>query len=61
MGRRRLDIQKTYVKKSFVVSKEKLKEGIDRADVTMYLEQETHYDNGESELVYRMYIKDNFN
>ena len=57
---RKLDIKKKYYKKSFLVHKGKLQQALDRKDVTVYLDEEIHYDNGQSEMVYRMYIEDNF-
>lgn len=60
MTKKILDIRKKYNKKKLVVSKEALKKAIERNDVIVYLEEESHYNNGESEFIYRMYIEDNF-
>lgn len=54
-----IDIQRTFNKRSFVLSKEKLNETLKRTDLTFWLEQETHYDNGESELLIRLHIAKN--
>lgn len=59
--RKQIEIQRKFNKRSFVVSKEKFKPGLEREDSTLFLEEETHYDNGESEFVYRLHIKDNLN
>lgn len=54
-----LDIQRSFNKRSFVLSKEKLNDILKRDDLTFWLEQETHYDNGESELLIRLRIAKN--
>jgi len=54
-----LDIQRSFNKRSFVLSKEKMAEIFKRHDLTWWLEQESHYDNGESELVIRLHIAKN--
>lgn len=58
--KKQIDIRKKFNKKQLVVSKDSLKAAIDRKDGTIYLEEETHYDNGESEFIYRLHILDNF-
>lgn len=55
-----LDISKTFKKKALTFSKDKLKEILGRTDITLYLDKESHWNNGESEMVFTMHIKDNF-
>lgn len=57
--RRVLDIQRTFKKNQFVLTKEKLREILDRDDITLYLEVESHYQNGESELSVLIHIQNN--
>lgn len=55
-----LDIRKIYNKKKLPVNKDALSKAIYREDVTIFLEEEIHYNNGETEFIYRMCIKNNF-
>lgn len=59
--RKTLDIKRKFKKKALITSKHEVKKAMDRNDATIYLEEETHYSNGESEFVYRIHIRDNFN
>lgn len=56
-----LDIRKTFNKKALIFSKEKLiKDVLSRDDVTLYLDKESHWNNGESEFILTIHIKNNF-
>lgn len=57
-----LDISKTFKKKALTFQKEKFIELLNsRNDITLYLDKESHWNNGESEMVFTIHIKDNFN
>lgn len=57
--KKQIEIQKKFNKRQYVLSKDKLTDILKRTDLTFWLEEETHYDNGESELVIRMHIAKN--
>lgn len=56
-----LEISKTFKKKAAIFNKDKLKEVLNRPDITLYLDKESHWTNGESEFVFTMHIQDNHN
>jgi len=55
-----LDISKTFKKKALTFPKDKLIQILqERSDITLYLDKESHWNNGESEMVFTMHIQDN--
>ena len=59
--KKQIELRRKFVKKAVTLNKEKTVEIINTVKNLIYLDEETHWDNGETEIIVRIVIPDNNN